>query len=38
VEYFEFLGRLAWLIWEDPEEFLDAKLWRLLQIFFGPIA
>ena len=25
------------MIYDDPDEFLDSKLWRMLQIFFGPI-
>ena len=37
MEYLEFLGRLAWLIYTNRDELLDVKLWRLLQIFFGPI-
>ena len=31
------MGRLAWLTFDNKDEYLDVKLWRLLQIFFGPI-
>lgn len=37
VEFLEFLGRLAYLIWDSRGENLDTKLWRLLQILFAKI-
>lgn len=37
VEFLEFLGRLAFLIYDNDEETLDVKLWRLLQIIFNTI-
>ena len=30
VEFLEFLGRLAYLIWDSHDEALDAKLWRIM--------
>lgn len=36
MEFLEFLGRLAFLAWdENPGEPLDIKLWHLLHIVFG---
>ena len=38
VEFLEFLGRMAFLIWDGSlEEPLEVKLWRLLKAFFGEI-
>ena len=37
VEFLEFLGRVAFLIWPDPEEPLDMKLWRFMDRMFGLI-
>ena len=37
VEFLEFIGRLAYLVWPSLEESFDVKLWRLLQIMFGQI-
>lgn len=34
VEFLEFLGRLAFLIWEDQDENMDMKLWRMLEYLF----
>ena len=36
VEFLEFLGRLAYLLWYDiPDEPLEVKLWRLMAVLFG---
>jgi hypothetical protein len=34
VEWLEFLGRLAWLIWEDPLEMMDKKYYRIMDLIF----
>ena len=35
VEWLEFLGRLAWLIWDDPLETMDKKYYRIMDIIFS---
>ena len=37
VEFLEFLGRLAYLIWEEEDENMDMKLWRMLEFLFDSI-
>ncbi len=37
VEFIEFIGRLAWLIHNNPQEALDVKLWRVMQVLFKKI-
>lgn len=33
-EWLEFIGRLAWLIWDDPLEPMERKYFKILSVMF----